>query len=185
MLWPLSALSLCFALQVPQHSPLVTIPAVPCMLRAMPATGNGSHRHCHFPALSPAAEAEMQQVCRFCYRAGPGTADKVCTPRRGWVSQNHTFCVPEIPPQSITGFIPAGRGQSLAGVALRVPPGSLLELQGWDQPREGWRAEIAVLSLPQPAFLLERGTTLISLRAEGHARFYSQAKEKKGAILFT
>lgn len=70
-------------------------------------------------------------------------------------------------------------------MALPVPPGPLLKLQGWDQPWQGWRAEITLLSLPQAAFLLERGATLISLRAEGHARFYSHAKEKKAAILFT
>lgn len=90
------------------------------------------------------------------------------------------FPLSESPASSLRGEAKASRG-----VALRVPPGSLLELQGWDQPREVWRAEITVLSLPQPAFLLERRATPISLRAEGHAWFYSQAKEKKEAILFT
>lgn len=93
------------------------------------------------------------------------------------------FPLGESPASSLRGEAKAPRG-----MALRVPPGSLLKLRGWDQPWEGWWAEITALSLPQPAvicFLLQRGATLISLRAEGQAQFYSQAEEKKGAILFT
>lgn len=47
MLWHLGALSLCFTLLL---SPFLLSREV---LRAIPATGNGSHRHCHFPGPFP------------------------------------------------------------------------------------------------------------------------------------
>lgn len=77
------------------------------VLRAIPATGDGSHWHCHFPILFPAAEVEIQQVCRFCY--------KVCTPWRSWVSQNRCsvlliFPLSELLASSLQGEAKASQG---------------------------------------------------------------------------
>lgn len=121
----------------------------------------------------------------------PPARQAAAAPLRTAISEglDNTSRVSEISPHPWCPQLhPCGeRPSSLEGTAPRVPPERLGELGCWGQPPREQQAEIAaVITAPtnlSPGKGSDSGSS--ALRAEGHTCFYSQAKEKKEAILFT